>query len=126
MGLCKLIAISFKDSLCIISLNLSRSSRSYVFFEKGIFKNFVKFTGKHLRRNLFFNKVAGLQRAALFKKLNLRNFKHNYFTKHLRAIASVFPAMLFLSVILTQVYDKPNLFLHKQHLQDPKYPCLPC
>ena len=38
-----------------------RSSRPEVFCKKGVFKNFTKFTGKHLRQNLFFNKVAGVR-----------------------------------------------------------------
>ena len=29
---------------------------SPVFYEKGVLKNFVKFTGKHLCQSLFFNK----------------------------------------------------------------------
>ena len=36
-----------------------RSSRPEVFCEKGVLKNFTKFTGKHLRQ-YFFNEVAGL------------------------------------------------------------------
>ena len=36
-----------------------RSSRPEVFCEKGILRNFAKFTGKHLFQSLFFNKVAG-------------------------------------------------------------------
>ena len=38
---------------------LYRSIRLEVFWKKGIFRNFAKFTGKHLRQSLFFNKVAG-------------------------------------------------------------------
>ena len=37
-----------------------RSSRPDVFCEKGVLRNFAKFTGKHLCQSLFFNKVAGL------------------------------------------------------------------
>ena len=37
---------------------LCRSSRPEVFCEKGVLRNFAKFTGKHLRQSLFFNKVA--------------------------------------------------------------------
>ena len=29
--------------------------------EKGVLRNFAKFTGKHLRQSLFLNKVAGLR-----------------------------------------------------------------
>ena len=31
-----------------------------MFCRKGVFRNFPKFTGKHLYQRLFFNKVAGL------------------------------------------------------------------
>ena len=37
-----------------------KSSRPEVFCKKGVLRNFTKFTGKHLRQSLFFNKVAGL------------------------------------------------------------------
>ena len=36
------------------------SSRPEVFCKKSVFRNFAKFRGKHLYRNLFFNKAAGL------------------------------------------------------------------
>ena len=39
-----------------------------LFYKKDVFKNFVKFTGKHLCRSLFFNKVAGLRPAFLLKR----------------------------------------------------------
>ena len=38
-----------------------RSSRPEVFCKKGVFRNFAKFTGKHLCQSLFFNQVAGLR-----------------------------------------------------------------
>ena len=44
------------------------SSRPEVFCKKRVLRTFVKFTGKHLRQSLFFNKVAGLSPATLFKK----------------------------------------------------------
>ena len=34
-----------------------------VFSEKGVLRNFTKFTGKHLCQSLFFNEVAGLRPA---------------------------------------------------------------
>ena len=43
-------------------------SRPEAFCKKDVFKNFTKFTGKHLCRSLFFNSVAGLRPASLFKK----------------------------------------------------------
>ena len=36
----------------------NRNSRPEVFCEKGVLRNFAKFTGKHLCHGLFFNKVA--------------------------------------------------------------------
>ena len=49
----------------LIDLLLSslKSSRPYVFYKKGVFKLFAKFTGKHLCHSLFFNKFAGLRPA---------------------------------------------------------------
>ena len=45
-----------------------RSSRPEVFSKKGVLRYFTKFTGKHLCQSVFFNKVAGLRPATLFKK----------------------------------------------------------
>ena len=45
-----------------------RSSRPEVFYEKGVLRNFARFTGNHLCQSLFFNKVAGLILATLLKK----------------------------------------------------------
>ena len=54
------------------------------FSKKRVLKNFAKFTGKHLRRSLFFNKVAGLrlQYCKIFKK--------TFLTEHLWTITSVY------------------------------------
>ena len=38
--------------------------------KESVLKNFAKFTGKHQCQSLFFNKVAGLRTATLFKKKN--------------------------------------------------------
>ena len=45
-----------------------RSSRLEVFCRKGVFRNFEKFTGKHLCQSLLFNKIAGLRTVTLLKK----------------------------------------------------------
>ena len=45
-----------------------RSSHQRCSIRKGVLKNFTKFTGKHLRQSLFFEKVAGLRAATLLKK----------------------------------------------------------
>ena len=46
-----------------ISVVICRSSRPKVFYKKVVLRNFAKFTGKHLRESLYFNKVAGLRSA---------------------------------------------------------------
>ena len=49
----------------------SRSSGPEVFCKKGVFRNFIKFTGKHLCQNLFFNKIAGLKASNIIYKKTL-------------------------------------------------------
>ena len=43
-----------------------------MFHEKDVLKNFAKFTGKHLCRSFFFNKIAGLRPVNLLNE-ELRN-----------------------------------------------------
>ena len=45
-----------------------RSSRPEVLCKKDVLGNFTKFTGKHLRQSLIFNKAAGLRSVTLLKK----------------------------------------------------------
>ena len=63
-----------------------------VFHKKDVLKNFAKFTGEHLCRNLFFNKIAGLRHVILIKEENsTQMFSCEFweiFTEHLRATAS--------------------------------------
>ena len=64
--------------------HIDRSSHQRCSIRKGIFRNFAKFTGKHLCQSIFFNKVAGLRPATLLKKrLWHRCFPAN-FAKFLR------------------------------------------
>ena len=55
-----------------------------MFFEKGVLRNFTKFTRKHLRQSLFFNKFAGLRPATLLEKRLQRRFFPVNFVKFLR------------------------------------------
>ena len=61
-----LLTIHFPN-IKLITWTLKRSSRPEVFCEKGVLKNFTKFTGKYLCWSLLFNKVAGLRPATLLK-----------------------------------------------------------
>ena len=45
-----------------------RSSRPEVLCKKDVLRNFTKFTGKHLRQSLVYNKVADLRSVTLLKK----------------------------------------------------------
>ena len=56
-------------------LDICGSSRPKVFCQKSVFRNFAKFTGKHLCQTFYFNKVTGLRPAILFKK----RLWHRYF-----------------------------------------------
>ena len=51
---------------------------------EGFLKNFTKLIGKHLCQSLFFNEVAGLRPANLFKKELLRKCFSVNFVKFLR------------------------------------------
>ena len=69
-----------------------------VFYKKGVLRNFIKFTGKHLRQSLFLNKKASeLRPAFVFKKNALAQVfscefceisKNTFFTEHLWTTAS--------------------------------------
>ena len=56
-----------KGHILVLKVNTDRSSHPKVFCKKGVLRNFVKFTGKYRRQDLFrrqglfFNKVAGLR-----------------------------------------------------------------
>ena len=62
--------------------NCFRSSCSKVFCKKGLLRNYVKFTGKHLYQSLFFNKVTGLKPATLSKQ----RLKKTYFLVKMKNI----------------------------------------
>ena len=74
-----------KEQINNNAVDMVRTSRPEVFCKKGVLRNFVKFTGKHLCQSFFFNKVAGLRPATLLKKrLWHRCFPVN-FARFLRA-----------------------------------------
>ena len=56
-----------------------------MFYAKGVLRNFTKFTENHLRQSLFFNKVADLKPATLFKNRFWHRCFHVNFVKFLRA-----------------------------------------
>ena len=56
-----------------------------VFCKKGVLRNFVKFTVKHLCQSLFLNKIAGFRSATLLKKRLWHRCFSVHFTKFLRS-----------------------------------------
>ena len=60
---------------------------AWVFFKKGVLRNFAKLTGKRLCQSIFFNKVAVIRPVTLLKKKRLWHwcFPVN-FTKFLRTL----------------------------------------
>ena len=90
--------------LCIISCHTYffekqkfyvRSSQRRCSVKKDVLRNFAKFTGKHLYRSLFFNKVAGLSNfiekealAQVFSCEFSEISNNTFFTEHLLATAS--------------------------------------
>ena len=93
---CEIIVFLWRHSLCLKNhfsvLKLGpetcsewdRSSHSRCSVRKVVLRNFVKFTWKHLCQRLFFNKVAGLSPAILFKKRLFRGCFPVNFAKFLR------------------------------------------
>ena len=96
---------------------MNRSSRPEVFCEKGVLRNFSKFTGNHLCQSLFFNKVAGLRPATLLKnRLWHKCFSVN-FAKFLRTpfLTEHLPWLLFSENQVFQASKKPiyNFWMDK-------------
>ena len=113
-------------------------SRPEVFCKKCVLRSFAKFTVKHLCQSLFFNKVAGLRPATLFKKRPWhRCFPVNFakllrtllFRQHLRwlllskfkilniDIFNIIKFEFFCSCEETRfviVFEMPYIFLHSQ------------
>ena len=78
-----ILALQHYDVFCV-NVTMCRNSCPEVFCKKGVLRNFVKFTGKHLCQNLFLNKVAGLSPATLLKKKLWHSFFPIDFVKFLR------------------------------------------
>ena len=97
----KNVLIFGRKAQIVFILGLTRSSLPEVFCEKGVLRNFTKFTGKRLCQGLFFNKFAGLRH---------RCFPVNYVSiqeKSRASFSSVFDE-IFIEVL--QFYKPPLPF----------------
>ena len=77
---------------------ISLKQQPEVFYKIYVFKNSTKFTGKHLHRSLFFNKVACLRLniAGVFLWILQEHFQeHYFFTKHFRRLLLIFLKIYF-------------------------------
>ena len=87
---------------------LFRSNHQRCVVAKSVLRNFTKFTGKHLRQGLIFNKVADWACNVIKKETLAQVFscefceisKNTFFTDHVRATASVFSTLFFNALIL--------------------------
>ena len=86
------------DALACVRKITCRNTHRKCSVKIGVLKNFVKFTGKHLRRSFFDNKVA-VQRSATLLKKRLQDrcflrvckiFKSSFSIEHLRVTASIY------------------------------------
>ena len=82
-----------------------------VFYEKGVLKNFVKYTRKHLCLGLFFNKASGLQKkeflAQAFSCEFYENFKNTFFKNEILAQVLSF-AVNFTKLLRTPVLQNTS------------------
>ena len=92
-----------------------------MFCKKGVLRNFVKFTWKHMCQNLFFNKVAGLSPATLLKKklwhrcfpVNFVKFlRTSFFTLHFQTTASVQVSIFHVRTFWVFYQKYSNIFLY--------------
>ena len=83
---------------------VSWSSRSVMFCQKGVLKNFATFTAKHLCQNLLFNTITvgacniiiGETMAQVFSYVFCEIFKNTYFEENQRLAASIFHGKIML------------------------------
>ena len=117
---------------------LFKSSHRRCSVRKGVLINFAKFTGKHLCQSLFFNKVAGLRPATLFKKrlwhrcfpVNLTTFlRTHFFIEHPRVTALVYYITRgfirgFYSVFVNSIHSEKGLAASRIYLVLPLFEIL--
>ena len=72
---------------------IRRSSHQRRFIEKGVLRNFAKFTRKHLCQSLF-NFIKREALVQMFSCEFCEDFKNTFFTEHLRATAGLVQPLL--------------------------------
>ena len=112
------IILIFQNLALIRGWVPNKSSPLEVSCKKGVLKNFVKFTGKHVCRSLFFNKVAGIKPAVTLLKKRLRHWRFPVnFANFLRTPFSVEHLWwLLLSVVMSRsfIFWEKSLFSNRK------------
>ena len=86
-----------------------RSSRPEVFDKKGVLRNFIKFTGKHLCQSLFFNRVAGLRPAFLSKKTLVQVFSCKFCKISKNTVLTNTSKRMILEALVKYTYSQRNI-----------------
>ena len=103
----------------ILSIWKQQKQSSEVCYKKVVFRNFTKFTRKHLCQSLFFNKAESLRPATLFKKRLAQVFccefceifKNTIFTAALKIALKFTDIHLWQNAIVSKVVGSSNLML---------------
>ena len=94
--------LQYPISNIVRKLSMNRSSHQRCSTKKDVLRNFSKFTGKHLRQSLFFNKIAGLRPANLLKK----RLWHRYFPKNFaKFLRTPFLQNTFARLLLDEIFE---------------------
>ena len=83
-----------------------------MFYKNGVYKTFLKFAGKDLCQNLFFNKVADLRPGTLLKKRLWHRCFLVTFAKFLRAPIFTEHLQWLLLMLAILAFTPPNLAIH--------------
>ena len=98
-------------------LGIARSSHQRCFVRKGVFRNFTKFSGKHLRQSLFLNKVAALRSFSKITSLRLLLNRGNVLL-HMSARNS---KNILLCITYSEQQKYSNILLRITYFEQQKY-----
>ena len=102
--------LQYPISNIVRKLLMNRSSHQRCSTKKDVLRNFSKFTGKHLRQSLFFNKIAGFRPANLLKK----RLWHRYFPKNFaKFLRTPFLQNTFARPLLDEIFELASATIKK-------------
>ena len=113
----------------MLRLNLCRSCRQRCSVRKGVLRNFTKFTGRHLRQSLYFNKdfIKIETLAQVFSCEFCKISKNIFFTEYVWATASTFDCywtfFLLPSWLIHISFKYPSQFSGLRRVRSPTDSC---